>query len=750
MEQKYCTYCMYPMEGAVCLHCGKRQTQKALPHQLKPGTILNGNILIGGVLGQGGFGITYIGRNLGLNRRVAVKEYFPSQFYTRNNSVSNTILYTGSEDHAIYVQGKKRFIEEAQMLARLKGQAGIVEVWDCFEENDTAYYVMEYLDGMTLRQYVKQNGTFHPETLLEKLHPIMQALGKIHRNGLIHRDISPDNIILKKDGTMTLFDFGAARNVEEQRSLSIILKPGFAPYEQYCGDGSQGPWTDVYALCATIYYCITGIVPPDAASRIRNNTLKLPSELGIALAPGQESALCKGMSVLEEKRYQSMEALEQALWVGEQADGSMPEDEDPGTILQADDVITKLDGNLQKTELLYPLTPSDRKDRNRKKYRTNGERKAAKWLLLSAAIIIAAFAAVLFLPKFLSQSDIESNIEETSAPSETNSNIILQPEEGENTNTSVQEVQNEEANEESASGDIVLELPLVVESHKYLDGMVVTEEYEYDDEKNLIKITDYIESKYGKNVSAIYEFRYDAAGNVKTYLQRGDEDEEPYVVTQFTYDDQGNCLSIIEEESPFTCYTYEFSYLENGNLAKCDRYSDSGRVLRSSTVYSYDNNGSNLVNKEYQSESLSYKIEYEYNKYGDVIKTTKHSESGDETVTRAYQYADSNGQIKKYHIESENGEWLSISEYVVPYPRPELDPVLVYGYSKSYGKVELEFEYDRDGNCTSIIGIDQNGTMTYQATFKYNSYGQLVWESEYNADLGIDEWIEYIYESNEQ
>ena len=451
MAQKYCAYCMYPMEGAVCLHCGKRQTQKAMPHQLKPGTVLNGNILIGSVLGQGGFGITYIGRNLRLNRRVAVKEYFPSQFYTRNNSVSNTILYTGSENNAIYVQGKKRFIEEAQMLAQLKGQAGIVEVWDCFEENDTAYYVMEYLDGMTLRQYVKQNGTFHPETLLEKLHPIMQALGKIHRNGLIHRDISPDNIILKKDGTMTLFDFGAARNVEEQRSLSIILKPGFAPYEQYCGDGSQGPWTDVYALCATIYYCITGIVPPDAASRIRNNALRLPSELGIALESEQESALCKGMSVLEEKRYQSMDALEQALWAREQADGSMPEDEDPVTILQADDVVTKLDGNLQETELLYPLPPSGRKDRSRKKYRTK------KWLPLSAAIIVSAFAAVLFLPKFSSQSDIEPNIEETSTSSEMSSNIILQPEEGEDTNTGAQEVQNEEVNEESASGDTVLE-----------------------------------------------------------------------------------------------------------------------------------------------------------------------------------------------------------------------------------------------------------------------------------------------------
>ena len=193
-------------------------------------------------------------------------------------------------------------------MAKFSKDEGIVKALDFFEINNTAYIVMEYLEGITLKQYLRENQRIAPEDLIELLVPLIESLDEIHSQGMIHRDISPDNIMVLPDGRIKLMDFGAARDYTEfgEKSLSIVLKPGYAPPEQYQTHGIQGPWTDIYALCATMYKCITGENPPDAIERVMDDSLKKISEFGIAIPPQEEEAIIKGMSVSAKDRYQDI------------------------------------------------------------------------------------------------------------------------------------------------------------------------------------------------------------------------------------------------------------------------------------------------------------------------------------------------------------------------------------------------------------------------------------------------------------
>ena len=308
----YCIYCMRKIEESdkECPFCGKSQNMETPSHHLMPGSILNGRYIVGAAKGEGGFGITYIGRDKKLDRVVAIKEYYPSSLVNRNNTVSPKISEITSGKSS-FAKGCERFLKEARILARFSDEQGIVNVIDFFEENNTAYIVMEYLDGKTLKDYIKEKGKISPEETLKILTPVMQSLEKIHKQGLIHRDISPSNIMLI-DGKVKLIDFGAARNMSiggDNKSISLMLKPGYAPEEQYRSKGEQGAWTDVYALCATMYKCITGITPDESNDRLHFDEIKTPSALGIDISPIVENAIMKGMSVLQKDRYQSIEEL---------------------------------------------------------------------------------------------------------------------------------------------------------------------------------------------------------------------------------------------------------------------------------------------------------------------------------------------------------------------------------------------------------------------------------------------------------
>lgn len=304
-------------EGMVfCPDCGGRADITTPHHHLAVGTVLrseNGHsFLFGIVKGEGGFGLTYIGKELGSGKLVAIKEYFPSRCQPQRQPDGS--LRPQERFEEIYIHGIKSFLSEASMLRAVSQLPSIVHVMDYFEAGRTAYMVMEYLNGSALHQVMQTVERMEADTLLPKFLPLMRDLGSLHDAGVLHRDIAPDNIMLMPDGSLKLLDFGCARSLEDGRSMTVVLKPGFAPIEQYQTRG-QGPYTDLYALCATIYYCITGKIPPASPERLTStfdgqpDPLFTPSALGIAISPEQEQILMWGLALQPSVRPQSMEIL---------------------------------------------------------------------------------------------------------------------------------------------------------------------------------------------------------------------------------------------------------------------------------------------------------------------------------------------------------------------------------------------------------------------------------------------------------
>lgn len=277
-------------------------------YSLQRNTRLIGRYVIQKVLGQGGFGITYLGIDKLYGNKVAIKEYYPQKIAMRKAQYEDVVTVTSIEEKNNYNKGKKRFLDEAQVMARFNKNEGIVKILDFFEANNTAYIVMEYLEGITLKQYLGKYGVIQFRNLIEMMLPLREALIEIHSQGLIHRDISPDNIMVQHNSKLKLMDFGAARDYTESgnKSLTVILKPGYAPPEQYQTHGVQGPWTDIYALCATIYKCLTGITPPDAIARVMDDKFKEPDQLDGKLSPDIKKILWKGMNIFPEERYQDI------------------------------------------------------------------------------------------------------------------------------------------------------------------------------------------------------------------------------------------------------------------------------------------------------------------------------------------------------------------------------------------------------------------------------------------------------------
>ncbi|WP_345773912.1 serine/threonine-protein kinase [Azospirillum endophyticum] len=301
--------------GDPCGSCGfpKKSDNRPGVH-LVPGTLLHGRYRAGRVLGQGGFGATYLGWDERLRVKVAIKEYYPANLIARLPGAAAVSPF--SDEHAeTFAAGLAKFLEEARTLARLRDVREIVGIQDFFEENSTAYLVMELLEGRTMKKYLADcGGRIDVKRTLSVVMPIAKALQSIHEQGLIHRDISPDNIFLTNGGERKLLDFGAARQtVRPGAGLTVILKPGYAPPEQYSNEGRQGPWSDVYALCATIYLALAGRTPPDATARFMNDKVPKPSELGVALAPGFERVLLSGLAMRWQDRPQSMKDLLRAM-----------------------------------------------------------------------------------------------------------------------------------------------------------------------------------------------------------------------------------------------------------------------------------------------------------------------------------------------------------------------------------------------------------------------------------------------------
>lgn len=310
---KRCMGCMAELaeEAEVCPDCGYVQSADVKEaYYLFPGTRLKEKYIVGKVVGYGGFGVTYIGWDTQLNRKVAVKEYLPSDFATRSYGSEKLTVFSGDAT-VQFDTGLDSFIAEAKRLAKLNECAQIVKVYDCFIENDTGYIIMEYLEGESVKDLLKRDGKLSYEKARDIMIAVLTGLGRGHQEGLIHRDIAPDNIMLHPDGSVKIIDFGAARyaTIGRSKSLSVILKPGYAPEEQYRSHGNQGPWTDIYAAGATFYRMVTGQRPPESIERLREDTLKSPSELGISLPQDVENALMNSLNLKAENRIQDAETF---------------------------------------------------------------------------------------------------------------------------------------------------------------------------------------------------------------------------------------------------------------------------------------------------------------------------------------------------------------------------------------------------------------------------------------------------------
>lgn len=314
--KKYCLNCMKEIEsGAFCADCVNLRVPEPAPHHLKPGTILNGKYLAGAVIGEGRFGITYIGRDLVLEKKIAIKEFYPAGHMNRNNETSNNLIIEGESQKEYVRRGIDGFLSDARNAVQFSEESGMAEIKDFFEENGTAYVVMEYLDGRTLASHINDVGAMSADKVFKLMMPVVQVLARMHKSGRIHGDISPDHIMYLNKGILKLFDFGSMCGTGAEQEPAGMIRRGYAAEEQYMGGGEQGPWTDVYGLCAVIYKCITGVTPVDAMERTYD-VLRRPSELGARISRPLEDVLMYGLAQHAGNRCRSMEELLQFIQSG--------------------------------------------------------------------------------------------------------------------------------------------------------------------------------------------------------------------------------------------------------------------------------------------------------------------------------------------------------------------------------------------------------------------------------------------------
>ena len=314
MSERLCMGCMKKYSDAynACPYCGfPADAGPQEPYHLNPGTIIGGKYIVGRAVGYGGFSVTYIGYDYSIEKRVAIKEYLPSEFATRSPGTSTVSIFSGDKAEQFH-GGIEKFVDEAKRLARFRGTPGVTEVYDVVIENNTAYIVMEFLEGETLKRYLEREGRIAPERAVSMMLPIIRTLDQVHAQGLLHRDISPDNIFLTNSGEVKLIDFGAARqatSTSHSKSLSVIVTPGYAPPEQYRSRGEQGSWTDVYGCGAVLYKMITGITPEDSMDRSTKDNLEDVSRFSLDIPENIENAIMNALNLEIEERTPDMQTL---------------------------------------------------------------------------------------------------------------------------------------------------------------------------------------------------------------------------------------------------------------------------------------------------------------------------------------------------------------------------------------------------------------------------------------------------------
>ncbi len=314
---KLCMGCMNEIEDhlSTCPYCGFNETTlRQESYYLDPGTIIGGKYIVGRVLSYGGHTVSYMGMDAEMNRKVIVKEYLPSDFSTRSEGEKDVTIYSGDGQEQ-FEQGLTNFLNEANRIQQLQDAKGIAKVYDCLAENETGYVISEYVEGRTLKEILDGGKRYSAEEAADFIRQLLAGLADVHRMDIVHCDISPETIMVTDSGEIKLTDFGATRYVTtaNSKSLSIILKRGYAPEEQYRSKGVRGPWTDVYALGAVMYLMITGEVPQESVERALSDDLKEPSKMGIDIPKNIENALMNALNVYQQDRTQSAEEFLQEL-----------------------------------------------------------------------------------------------------------------------------------------------------------------------------------------------------------------------------------------------------------------------------------------------------------------------------------------------------------------------------------------------------------------------------------------------------
>ncbi len=690
---RICIGCMseLPQSGGKCPYCGYQNSpeQNNEPyHHLKPYSILAGKYLVGNVLGEGGFGITYIGLDLNLEMKVAIKEFYPNGFVTREGTVTSMVTdYAGANMQAVQ-KWKDGFIREARTLAKCSNLSGIVGVKDFFQENNTAYIIMEYLEGETLKEYLKKRGGKLPvEEVLGLMRPVISSLAHMHEQGVIHRDISPDNIMVLPGGNVKLLDLGAARDyaTEGEKSLSVMLKPGYAPEEQYRTKGKQGPWSDVYALCGTIYKCITGITPPEAMERMRDDALQKPSSLGVAISKDKEEVILKGMAVFAEKRIQNMNEL-YSLFYGnkENTEISIAESHNEANkreLLEKENTVLTKGAQAEWTDKIKQIP-------------------AKYYYLAGIGVVILGLAIMIF-----------SNM-------------------GKKT----------EAEAVASTEDVVEEEAVVQDEETQEDYVALAEEAflneQYEDVLSYcnMEILSDPQNEEAYFLEAKTYLAMEDPVQALTVLKQGNENCKDSELLQSKIDE------IRESVVPVACDVYnsmgaqigKFGY-EDGKQLEYTSYSDG--VENAHEYFEYDSDGNMISLDHYENGILMFEEIYEYD---DGVKTGTYRYNDRGTLEWSELYDnDSQGRCTATYRYGSGTSLSWWDEYV-------------YGANGNYQKIahphpntstvyNCKAEYDNDGNIVEYQEIDPSGQVNYSWKKEYDVFGNL---TKYSYD---DREQNYVY-----
>ena len=761
MIQNRCFGCMEPIQSYPCPNCGfdSGKSQNA-EYTLPVGTILAGKYLVGRVLGQGGFGITYIGWDMALERKVAIKEFYPSGQVSRAPGDTSLTWYSTEAAQQAQQNGMGMFLKEARKMSKVDNIPGVVRVQDLFQENATAYIIMDFVEGVTLKARLQKAGPLAWDQAKGIFLPAIRTMEQVHQAGLIHRDLSPDNLMLTPEGGVRVLDLGAAKDLSINSGLSSmqVAKSGFSPWEQYLQQGGSGPWTDVYAMAATIYYTLTGKLPPNAVDRANQDTISWVEPGLAAMSAGALKALQKAMAVQARDRIQSMEILEKGLFEEKEA----------------------------------PVAPKVEKAAPKKVSQKRPGKSRPRWLIPTAAALVLCLGATVLLPRKTQKSTTQGNSAPKSSPSQPS--VAASSTKFDDDTTYIAQL--------STWTEHISTLENVGTMRSYLDsqGQERCRIYEDLDGKRQYVFT----AEYDENGKVAMERCYDGDGprqRVNNFSLASNGQLVSYETldgagtcilrTERTLDANNRCISWVQTDSngktrltASNDYASDGSYTTtvkkaNGNIDYTAQFNAEGQEASFSyytpdgklevySDYTYDANGNRSQQLQYSAAgNLEYETRFTYD--GNKLIQEIHFSHGKQDSTTDYTYG-SYGELLNSHVKDNYSEYQEtrfrsirgtlIREYTI-YPTPS-----------EYDRNSIS-QYDWDGNIISRDSYQQDGSLASSTDYTYDEFGGSTgststtyldngsysvreYDAEYNPLSSVtynsngakDHWTEYIYSEN--